>query len=191
MPNTFKDLLQEVTFKDVQLALVDAYEEEEESIDEYKKVFFKLLQMTPKENEKKWKIVVEKFHHEWADPDDGEVFSDDGYEVHGRKPNDKNRYAIEFTAWNKWLSMNIDPKTLKTFTKAEIIAHCLYEMTFMSFDEADIQEAMESLKETVEEIKESLAKKEVEKEQKGEQDKSTIVTWEELKKRMEKWKEEE
>lgn len=49
--------------------------------------------------------------------------------------------------------MDIDPNTLKTFSKLEIISHCLYEMTFIGFEEEEIQAEMDRINDTVEEIK--------------------------------------
>lgn len=43
-------------------------------------------------------------------------------------------YALEFMGWDKWLGMSIAPETLERFAEVEIIAHCLFEMTFTGFD---------------------------------------------------------
>lgn len=57
-----------------------------------------------------------------------------------------NSLAIEFTAWNEWQGMDIDKKSLQNFSELEIIAHCLYEMTFVGFEEEEIQAEINNIK---------------------------------------------
>ena len=54
--------------------------------------------------------------------------------------------ALEFVPWRKWLGMSIEVKTLAHFKALEIIAHCLFEMTFVGFDENKIQEKFLKIK---------------------------------------------
>jgi len=59
-------------------------------------------------------------------------------DVSGRKKEkDKNSmtdsYAIEFVEWKKWLGMDLENETMNNFNELEIIAHCLYEMTFYGY----------------------------------------------------------
>ena len=61
--------------------------------------------------------------------------------------------ALEFTPWNKWLGMEIDNKTLSEFSELELICHCLFEMTFFSFDQNETQEEIERMDGIVENIK--------------------------------------
>ena len=49
--------------------------------------------------------------------------------------------------------MDIDKNTLQDFTELEIIAHCLYEMTFIDFEEEEIQAEMDKLKDIADEYK--------------------------------------
>lgn len=62
-------------------------------------------------------------------------------------------YAIEFLEWGKWLRMDLAPETTTKFSDLEIIAHCLYEMTFIGFDEEEIKEQTYSINDSVEEYK--------------------------------------
>ena len=61
--------------------------------------------------------------------------------------------AIEFVSWNKWLGMSISTYTLQNFTELEIISHCLFEMTFIDFDETEIQEQFSDINKTMETYK--------------------------------------
>ena len=49
--------------------------------------------------------------------------------------------------------MDLAAGTTKNFSDLEIIAHCLYEMTFIEYDEEAIQEQFKSLNDRVEEYK--------------------------------------
>ena len=90
-----------------------------------------------------------------------DTFDDEGYvNVSGKynypKENtDEHSYslALEFTAWNEWLGMDIDKKSLQNFSELEIIAHCLYEMTFMGFEEEEIQAEMNKVEKDIEDYK--------------------------------------
>jgi hypothetical protein len=62
-------------------------------------------------------------------------------------------YGLDFTNWLEWLDMQIDQETLNNFMLPEIAAHCLWEMTFISFDESEVTDIMASMVEVVEGIK--------------------------------------
>ena len=49
--------------------------------------------------------------------------------------------------------MTIDRDTLKEFNQLEIISHCLYEMTFMGYDEETIQQYLADMEKSVEDFK--------------------------------------
>ena len=89
------------------------------------------------------------------DFDNHEYVDVSGYErSYTQFPNEQNHsLALEFTSWDKWLGMDVDEKTSKDFTELEIISHCLYEMTFISFDQEIIQEEIDKLEKLSEEIK--------------------------------------
>jgi hypothetical protein len=60
---------------------------------------------------------------------------------------------LEFTRWSEWLGMQIDKTSIKNFTELEIISRCLFEMTFMGFDENEIQEELNKINNTTKEYK--------------------------------------
>jgi hypothetical protein len=64
------------------------------------------------------------------------------------------KYALDFTPWEEWLGMQIDPSTLLEFSESEIIAHCLWEMTFHGFEQNKIQTKVAELRSQSEAIKE-------------------------------------
>ena len=83
-------------------------------------------------------------------------------------------YAIEFVEWKNWLGMDVAPETTKNFSDLEIIAHCLYEMTFIGYEENEIQEQFNTIKNEIEEYK-NLAE---------EEKKETTISLDELMKQL-------
>lgn len=63
-------------------------------------------------------------------------------------PNESNKidnYSLMFTPWKDWLSMGVSQDTIETLSFDEIIAHCLYEMTYIHFDERKIKKEFNKL----------------------------------------------
>jgi hypothetical protein len=58
-------------------------------------------------------------------------------------------FGLDFKPWNEWLGMNLEPNSLEQFSHEEIVAHCLWEMTFYSFDQTRIQAVLEKLNEMI------------------------------------------
>lgn len=54
-------------------------------------------------------------------------------------------YAIEFVSWNEWLGMKISEETLLDFKEIDILTHCLWEMTYMGFNQRTIQNTSNKL----------------------------------------------
>lgn len=57
-----------------------------------------------------------------------------------------------FFVTDKWMGMEIDAYTRKSFIPVDIVVHCLIEMTFISFDEAEITLELESIKDDIKKI---------------------------------------
>ena len=66
---------------------------------------------------------------------------DGGMDEKGRE----KRWALEFEPWENWLGMEIDPAAGKDFPGPDIAALCLYEMTFLSYDQKKIRAKAEEL----------------------------------------------
>ena len=75
------------------------------------------------------------------------VKDEDGNYVHVYGlDNNKKEWAIEYTAWGEWINMEIEIKSYKKYKKLEIIAHCLWEMTWSGFSDKWVQTAWDKLK---------------------------------------------
>jgi hypothetical protein len=97
----------------------------------------------------KW-VYVKPFHVE--EEDDGTEWLN----VTGVNVNTRQHYGIEFCKWSDWVSMFITQETLDAFSKEDIVAACLYEMTFFGFTEKNVMDEKDKLEKSVEEAKEAL-----------------------------------
>ncbi|HEY5462293.1 MAG TPA: DUF6557 family protein [Hanamia sp.] len=164
------ELIKTNNWLSVELTLLDLYPDQEKQIEFYQNVYEKLLRTDAVESD--IEIVLT-----WYDDEDN---NEGGYvDVSGKRkiPEENNiteSLAIEFTAWNKWLGMEIEENTLHHFSELEIISHCLYEMTFVSFDEEEIKEEMDSLNKTMDEFKNMT----------DEEKKANTTSWDDLLKEL-------
>lgn len=165
---TLQQLIKDNAWLSVANILLALYPDEEKNISDYERVYEALLQMPPIHSN--LHIVVA----ERIDEYDGEKY----VEVFGRHPQPQNKdehyaKAIEFTPWNEWLGMEISPDSVAQFTELEIIAHCLYEMTFVGFEEVQIQQELKKLQQQIEALQQMT----------DEERKANTYTLEELKKK--------
>lgn len=145
---TLKTLLQKHTWLSIASIFWEVYPDEEKNSEGYQEVFEKLLLMPPQDSE--MAIVVAYCKDEF----DGEEYVNvSGEYLHPKNEEETYSHAIEFTPWQEWLGMEIHPDSLEHFTELEIIAHCLYEMTFVGFEEEEIQEEMNRIKDISDDYK--------------------------------------
>lgn len=143
---TFNELIHRHHWLSIETELIRLYPDEEKQIDAYQDVYNKLKLLTPEPSD----ITIRL--KEITDED--ETYVDvDGYYTDGRvdKFSGNDALALDFTLWEQWLWMPVDVHALDEFTELEVIAHCLFEMTFIAFDQEEIQEQMDDLKKTVDE----------------------------------------
>lgn len=144
------DLIKKNNWLSIELVLLHLYPDQIEIIDQYRIVFECLLKLEPEENE--MRILITKH-----DSDPGEETTS-YFDVSGQNGTKDEggyliSYALEFTDWKKWLGMDLAGETIHNFSEIEIIAHCLYEMTFMGYDEKEIQEEWSSINNEVQDFK--------------------------------------
>lgn len=136
----FKSLLQNHSFLSIEAVLFNLYPEEEKNSSGYRAVYEKLLLMPATASQ--MSIVVKNCKDDF----DGEEYVDvSGIHQHPQSEEENYSYAIEFTPWKEWLGMEVHPDSIAHFTELEIIAHCLHEMTFVGFEEKDIQEELQRI----------------------------------------------
>ena len=108
---------------------------------DYARAFLKLRDTESTESELKIGIIYsyEPHYHGWCT---------DGYDE-----NTNETYALDYEPWDEWLGMGITKETLDKFESCQIVAHCLWEMTFVSFDETEIQAQLTYLKDHADELR--------------------------------------
>ena len=87
-----------------------------------------------------------------------EDYTEDAYwHVYGIEPNKKDtKLALEFSSFSIWLGFYIDENIFINLNQAEVIAHCIWEMTFISFDENEIIKKIEEISSHINEIMEEI-----------------------------------
>ena len=157
----------------VELTLLLLYPDQETMVDDYRNAFEKLKFLEPEEND--MSIVLTENYCDSDDENETRTYVDVSGIKKEKDPNSMtNSYAIEFVEWKKWLGMDLAPETTKKFSDLEIIAHCLYEMTFIAYNDEEIKEQFDTVNDKIEEYK-NLTKEEKEE---------RIITLDELKRRL-------
>jgi len=124
------------------------YSDEENNSSGYREVYEKLVLMPAGDSQ--ISIVVKNCKDDF----DGEEYVDvSGIHLRPQSEEENYSYAIEFRPWKEWLGMEVHPNSLGDFSELEIIAHCLYEMTFIDFKEDDIQEELQRINQISEDYK--------------------------------------
>ena len=160
-------LIKNTSWLSIKFVLLKLYPDESKNIQAYEDVFKKLLFLAPKHCE--MELIIK---HQ-TDAFDGEKYT----EVCGKKSDggDEEQYALDFTPWAEWLDMEISKETMIAFTELEIISHCLFEMTFIGFEEEDIQTEFKKLNTRIKELDNMT----LEERQKN------LIPWEDVKKELE------
>ena len=176
----FGELVDEIEWEEVKEALERNYEPGEENLEGYQEVFWKLKTIEPTES--KMRICIEyvdesKFFSKDVEPECyWNIFGRNGTinkdtedapffkEAKEEWLNAETTFAIEFTPWKEWLAMEIDKGTANNIElmRADIVAHCLYELTFCGYEEEEIAEKMDEINKSMEEVK-NMSKEDLEK----------------------------
>lgn len=141
----FRDLVLKYSQAQVETAILRLYPEQARNCAGYQHVLRQLRVLPPKASV--FRIVIENM----TDEDSGKPYAS----VYGksrvpegpqkaRSPEHfseaRESYAIEFVPWAEWLGMEIDPATLASNDELDVMAHCLWEMTFAGYSPVAIEE---------------------------------------------------
>jgi hypothetical protein len=167
----FADIIKTNSWLSVEIVFLQLYPDEKNIISEYEKIYNDLCLLKPTDTD--ISIVV---RCEIDDYDKHEYVDVSGYYNDPQKSvNDyTNSLALEFTSWNKWLGMDFDKNSLRDFSELELICHCLFEMTFFSFEQEDIEKELNRINGIVDEI-ENMTEDEKKKK---------LIPFDEMKKRL-------
>lgn len=155
----FAELIQTTQWKQIKRALLEAYPDIDPA--GYKYVFAQLRTLESIENTMQIRLT-------WIEPkNEGDERYVDVNGTDGTRLTDLEKsatftaasqqlsyeqevtFGLDFKPWNEWLGMNLEPDSLKRFKPAEIVAHCLWELTFYGFDQTTIQTVLGELNETI------------------------------------------
>lgn len=159
-----KELVANTDWNEVKLSLLQSYPDAERSLAGFERVFDELLSLTPRRT--RMRICLEEVFREGIDEEPYiEVFGKDGtlnknlpdfrhFSKTASKDlaNSETSFALDLVPWEEWLGMELDPATLEAYSGFDIIAHCLWEMTFFGFDQETIREQREELKRRAREL---------------------------------------
>lgn len=144
----FNELIKTNNWLSVSMTLTSLYPDQNKSLAAYENVYDILLQMEPTDSDTE--IVLEQCYDDETNEESYVAVS--GLEKDGQNIQATETLSIEFVPWTEWLGMTISSDALKQYNELEIIGHCLYEMTFMGFDEEEIQKELASIKKSAEEF---------------------------------------
>ena len=161
---TFGELIQTNNWPTIREYFTDLYEEDE-SLEGYEDVFNQLLIKAPTESN--LLICIVKRTDDAGD-EQGTFYDVSGLDCESLHLPAPTYYALDFTPWSEWLAMEVEQETLQQFSEAEIICHCLYEMTYVSFDEAEIRAKWDELQAQVSSLKDLT----------DEEKQTNIISWE-------------
>lgn len=159
-----KELVCRTNWCDVKSSLIKAYPDAERSIEGYESVFSSLSTLIPQKTN--MRIFIERVPREGIDEQpfvdvsgkDGTLNKNLSDFQHLGKPQDSEyanseaSFALEMVPWEEWLDMEIDSASQKDYSCSEILAHCLWEMTFFGFNQITIRNQKEELDRRVEEL---------------------------------------
>lgn len=146
----FKDIVRACVFRNVKESLLRLYPDQKKAINGYKHVFQTLRLMRPRYNKEGMVIDIRR-----AGRGKNAYFSVSGVCA---KKGEQQSYALEFIPWSEWLGCEVDKNVLKKMPKEEIIAHCLWEMTFIGFTQNKIRRKLNSLKKRAKDVKDGKVK---------------------------------
>lgn len=161
---TLFELLESVRWPDTKAFLLWSYPDVAGFLDDYRLVLAKLRKSVPIESN--MRIILNETNREGLDDEpfievvgrngqlnrdqcDFKYFQD---AVDTEYANSETDFSLSLVPWEQWLGMQIDIGTLDKFSAPQIVAYCLWDMTFHGFEQWQVQETMDEIKRRVDEI---------------------------------------
>lgn len=116
-----------------------------EDANAYERAFRAIAEKTPKRDDDDGMTILIERLPDSLDDDKALYWHTNGYTIVG--PTDEGAlrdgwsvgdcysWALDFTPWSEWLALPVDVANERDLTSAEIVAHCLWEMTWHGYDE--------------------------------------------------------
>ncbi len=135
-----KEIFERAQWPEVAIAIVSSYPNQRKSLRGYEDVFELLQKRTPIASD--CQLVIESVED---DSEPGQSY----YHLFGKKEGDEKNWSLMFCPWSEWMGMEVSEVTLSELSDAQIVAHCLFEMTFFGFSEERMERVKNSLDDTV------------------------------------------
>lgn len=133
-----KTLLETHSWSAISSKVLEIYPDANHNLGFYEEMFEKLRVMESDEID--ISIVIST-----GIDDDHEYIDVSGVNISPKNKEEEYPQGLELTPWKKWLGMEVDQQSLNDYSKVEIVAHCLYEMTYMGFSEDDIPKTLDKI----------------------------------------------
>jgi hypothetical protein len=165
------DLIKDSSWLSVEIVFSRIYPDQVSFLENYEAVFNELKVLKPKDSS--ITIIIRNVIDEFDNEEYVSLSGYDNLKVTKSKNLITESLALEFTPWAELLGMSIDQESIRSFTLHEIICHCLHEMTFMGFNQKEIDDEWQKIKKAADDFK-HMTKEEKER---------NSMTLEELKKK--------
>ena len=140
-----KDLLLQVTKEDVIKTIIEHYPDQEPYSKDYDTMYDSLLDMPFEKDEDDYILLVNPEYDYFVE---NSVHT----AIHAYSRKKDIVYDLDFVPWKNWLGIEVCKKSLEVYGVVSLVAHCLREMSVVSFDEDFIQKTMQDLKDIEKEI---------------------------------------
>lgn len=135
-----KDVFNSVSFEDVYKVIRDSYENPVDSEEGFKEVFNRIANYpNPDDTSHPYVLSINKYKDDF-DPEI-EFYSVSGYDLIEEQSN-----GVGFELDQFWASLEVPDDIV--LSPAEIVAHCLWEMTFYAWNDEDKENIRKELLET-------------------------------------------
>lgn len=138
----FQEVLNKVSFEEVWSKMLEYYPDLGQTNEKYSTVYESLLSKNLTTNLENMII-----HIDAVDSDDSPNRDYIEYRVHGKNnsPEWNGYWDISANNWDEWLGFYVDHKAIDNFSSEQIVALCLYEMTWFGFTEEQIKSKTDNL----------------------------------------------
>lgn len=134
----FKQCIELVDYKGVELKLKTVFHEPDKNITKFKDIYTQLKLMKPAKS--KVKIFVAQIRED--------IRAGYPFEVFGVEAGTKEHFGLEMFPWNEWLSFEIHEKSkafILNLGLEEFVAIALRKMTSLGFTESEIERRIEEM----------------------------------------------
>ncbi len=142
---SLKELIKGVSFEDAWHYVCLYYSEMMALKAQYYNVFTAVLDLQPVDNIDNTTLYIDRVDTAAEDTDEAATAE---YRVHAKREHSDwaGYYDISMCRWEEWLGFTVADSVMQQFEPAEILALCLYEMTWLGCDYERVNDKIRSFK---------------------------------------------